>query len=403
MIRSRLVSTTIASVLLLSLPGAALAQDEGPSLEGTDWSLVTYYDDEAGEFDTVPFEVSPTLRLEDGTASGFGGCNSFSGSYDVDGSSLTFSDELSVTLASCEGPAQEVEDAYLAALGQVGSWSTDVERLELYDVLGDLVLAFEVPSITWTPTQLATLLGALEGLQSEIDTLRDDTDSLNVPRLRERIKALEKENKSITARLEELEDAPTVDPTPNPRATGLSFNNAEKVLLKGIPARIANRCTPLRSQLPKGTQAAVSCRPNTNVVSSVDYFLLEGSRAVTEFGSVMTNYNVPEVGPGGQSCADGTKSQALILGNGWQAEGCYRENKTAQLRFVDNATDCKKLRVAGRTLDSPAFYIALQGTDQNVARAYEWATKGLGAGSNQLTSITQYIPSNAAASPACAG
>jgi hypothetical protein len=115
----------------------------------------------------------------------------------------------------------------------------------------------------------------------------------------------------------------------------------------------------------------------------------------------MTNYNVPEVGAGGRSCVDGTKSQALILGNGWQAEGCYRENRTAQLRFVDNATDCKKLRVGGRTLESPAFYIALQGADQNVAKAYEWATRGLGAGSGQLTSITQDIPSNAADSPAC--
>ncbi len=401
MYRSRLLTTTIASVLCLSLPGAALAQDDLPSLEGTDWSLVTYYDDEAGEFSTVPFEVSPTLRLEDGTASGFGGCNSFSGGYDVDGSSLAFSDELSVTLASCEGPAQEVEDAYLAGLGQVGSWSTDIGRLELYDNLGDLILAFEVPSITWTPTQLATLLGALEGLQTEIDTLRADTDSLNVPRLRERIKALEKENKSITSRLKELEDSPKVDPTPNPRANTLSFTNAEKVLLKGIPTRIANRCTPLRSQLPKGTQAAVTCRPNTNVVTSVDYFLLEGSRAVTEFGSVMTNYNVPEVGAGGRSCVDGTKAQALILGNGWQAEGCYRENKTAQLRFVDNATDCKKLRVGGRTLESPAFYMALQGADQNVARVYEWATKGLSGSAGQLTSITQPIPSNAADSPAC--
>ena len=403
MIRSRLLTSAIASILCLSLPGAALAQDEGPSLEGTDWSLVTYYDEEAGEFSTVPFEVSPTLRLEDGTASGFGGCNSFSGSYDVDGSALSFSDELSVTLAFCEGPAQEVEDAYLSALGQVGSWSTDEGRLELYDNLGDLALAFEVPSIVWTPTQLATLLGTLEGLQTEIETLRDDTESLNVPRLRERIKALEKENKSITTRLTELEDAPKVDPTPNPRSGSLSFTTAEKVLLKGIPARIANRCSPLRSQLPKGTQAAVTCRPNTNVISSVDYFLLEGSRAITEFGSVMTNYNVPEVGAGGRSCVDGTKSQALILGNGWQAEGCYRENKTAQLRFVDNATDCKKLRVGGRTLESPALYIALQGADQNVAKAYGWATRGLGAGSGQLTSITQDIPSNAAGSPACTG
>jgi len=399
----RLLAIIIASTVLVSLSGSALAQDEEPSLESTDWSLVTYFDDETGEFGTVPFEVRPTLRLDDGLVSGFAGCNSFSGDYDLDGSSLTFGEEILVTLAFCEGPGQEVEDAYLASLGQVGSWAIDGERLELFDNLGDLSLAFEVPSIVWTTTQLATLLGTLEGLQSEIDTLRDDTDSLNVPRLRERIKALEKENKTITERLTSLEDTPKVDPKPGSGSTSQSFSGPEKVLLKGLPKRIANRCTPLRSQLPKGTQAAVTCRPNTNVITSVDYFLLEGSRATTEFGSVMANYNVPEVGPAGSSCVDGTKSQALIIGNGWQAEGCYRENKTAKLRFVDNATDCKKLRVNGRTLESPTIYIALQATDQNVAKAYDWATKGRSGSSGQLTSITQYIPSNAAASPACAG
>jgi heat shock protein HslJ len=399
-IRIRLLTAAAVAVLLASLTGTSLAQDGTPVLEDTDWSLVTYYDEEAGEFSTVPFEVRPTLRLESGTSTGFGGCNSFTGGYDVDGSSLTFGEELSVTLAFCEGPAQEVEDAYLAGLGQIGSWAIDERRLELYDNLGDLVLAFEVPGITWTPTQLATLLGALEGLQTEIDTLRDDTDSLNVPKLRQRIKALESENKKLTQRLTKLEDTPKADPAPNSQANSLAFNAAEKVLLKGIPTRIAKRCTPLRSQLPKGTQAAVTCRPNTKVVTSVDYFLLEGSRAVTEFGSVMTEYNVPEATA--KTCADGTKSQQLLLGNGWQADGCYREYKTAQLRFVDNATDCQQLKVAGRTLESPAIYMALTGSDQNVARVHEWATKGLDAGSGQLTSITQYIPSNAAPSPACA-
>jgi hypothetical protein len=307
---------------------------------------------------------------------------------------------MSVTLAFCEGPAQEVEDAYLANLGSVGGWSIDGTRLELYDNLGDLSLTFELPSIAWTPTQLATLIAALDNLQADIDALRTDTDNLNVPRLRERIKALEAENKAITKRLDRVEDEPTADPAPNTQAN--AFNAAERVLLKGIPTRISNTCSPLRTALPKGTRAAVTCRPNTNVVSTVDYYLLDGSRATTEFGSVMSSYNVPDAAVGGQTCADGTKSQSIFIGNGWQAQGCYRENKTAQLRFVDNATDCKKLKIGGKTLGSPALYVALQGADNNVARVYEWATRGRDQASGQLTSITQPIPSNAAASPACA-
>ena len=397
MIRNRLISSAIAASMLVSLSGAALAQDE-VSLEGNDWSLVAYQDEESGELAPVPFEVNSTLRLEDGGASGYGGCNRFSGDYDLDGSTLEFSEEMSVTLAFCEGAAQGVEDAYLANLGSVGGWSVDGERLELYDNLGDLTLVFELPSIAWTPTQLATLLAALANLQNDIDSLRTDTDKLNVPTLRERIKALEADNKKLTKRITQLESSPATDPAPQTQTT--SFSAAEKVLLKGIPTRISNYCSPLRTALPKGARAAVTCRPNTAAISSVDYYLLDGSRAMTEFGSVMASYNVPDASSGGETCADGTKSQNIYLG-GWQAQGCYRENRTAQLRFVDNATDCKKLKVGGKTLGSPAFYVAIQAANNDVAKAYGWATRGLAEGSGQLTSITQPIPSNAAASPAC--
>ena len=40
----------------------------------------------------VPEGVTPTLRLEDGQVSGSTGCNSFSGSYTLDATSLTFGD-----------------------------------------------------------------------------------------------------------------------------------------------------------------------------------------------------------------------------------------------------------------------------------------------------------------------
>ena len=113
-----------------------------------------------------------------------------------------------------------------------------------------------------------------------------------MPRLRERIKALEAENKKLTQRLGKLEDAPAVDPAPNAQAS--TYNASERVLLKGVPTRIANTCSPLRTGLPKGTRAAVTCRPNSNAVASVDYYLLDGSRATAEFGSNMANYNVPD-------------------------------------------------------------------------------------------------------------
>ncbi len=50
-------------------------------------------------------------------------CNDFSGNYEVDGTSLQLNQELAVTLALCDEELQSIEDAYLAAIGEVATWS----------------------------------------------------------------------------------------------------------------------------------------------------------------------------------------------------------------------------------------------------------------------------------------
>lgn len=406
MIFHRLIRTALATVLLAALPGAALAQDEElTSPEGPEWLLTSYYVEDAAELVPVPFPIEPTLLLQDSVASGFAGCNQFSGSYELDGGSLRFSEEMSVTLALCEDPAQSIEDAYMALLSEVDGWAIDVGVLELNDDFGEVILTFETPSIMWTPSQLAALMTTLaelrtsvDDLQVGIDTLREDVETLNVPKVRQRVKKLETDNRDVKKRLEELEDAPASGPDPGTSQPG-SFTSAEKVLLKGIPPRIASLCTPLRSSLPKSTRGAVTCRPNTNAVSSVDYYLMNGPDAASEFGSVMNQFNVPDAVSADQTCEQGVKSQRQWVGGGWQAEGCYRTGGTAQLRIIDNAADCKKLKVDGKNMPNPAIYMALQGSD--LERVHSWATKNMPADTTQLTSITQPIPSNLGNSPSC--
>ncbi len=386
-IRSRLIGTALAAILAAGLPAGTVAQDAVPSSpEGVDWALTAYYDEAGAELVAVPFEVEPTLRLQDGAASGSGGCNEFSGSYQIDGSSLRFGEEMTVTLALCGDPAQPTEDAYLAALADVDGWTIDAGVLELSDGFGDVILTFEVPHIMWTTTQMTELMITLEELrtgmadaQVEAETLRADMEGLNVSRLRERIKVLEADNKKLKSQVQTLERAPLTDPTPKPTGP-TSFSAAEKVLLGGIPPRIAKTCSPLRSSLPKGTRAAVTCTPNTSAVSGLDYFLMEGEDAAASYGSVMNTFNVPKALASDQTCAQGVKSQRRWLARGWQADGCYRTQGHAEVRFVDNATRCRKLKVGSRTLQSPAFYIALQGNDNNVAGVYGWATRNLGVG-----------------------
>lgn len=403
MISHRLIRVALATMLILVLPGVALAQDEGElSPEGPDWTLTSYYDEEAVELVPVPFPIEPTLLLQEGTASGFAGCNQFSGGYELDGGSLRFSDQMSVTLALCDDPEQSVEDAYLALLAGVEGWIIDGDVIKLTNSFGESILTFEVPHILWTTSQVTALMTAIaelrtgvDDMQGEIESLREDVEALAVTKLRQRVKGLEADNKALEKRVDRLADTPSTGSTSKPA----SFNTAEKTLLEGIPPRITNYCSPLRSSLPKSTRGAVTCRPDTNAVATVDYYLMNGADAASEFGSVMSQFNVADVVADDRTCAQGVKSQQVAFGGGWQAEGCFRTGGAAEVRFIDNAAGCKKLKVDGKTMPNPAVYIALQGSD--LKRVHAWATKNMPADSNQVTSVTQPIPSKLGNSPSC--
>ena len=207
---------------------------------------------------------------------------------------------------------------------------------------------------------------------------------LNVDRLRERVKALEAGAQELQGQVDALQESAGA-------ASGNGFSQAEGILLEGIPTRIASRCVPLRAALPKGTYAAVRCAPDSAVVASVDYHLMEGDDAAAAFGATMQTFNVPEAASETETCEFGVKSQRVWIGNGWQSEGCYRAGERAELRFVDNATACRQLKVGQKRLGSPAIYIALQGASGDVKGVHAWATRNLAEGSTQVTSITQPI------------
>ncbi len=111
-----------------------------PTLEGTEWLLVK--GQLSGAYADIPEEVVATLLMVDGQASGSGGCNQFSTSYVLDGSSLTFAPEIISTLLLCEGPGGEIETFYLADLPAVTSWEIAGTTLTLSGDTGP-ILAFE--------------------------------------------------------------------------------------------------------------------------------------------------------------------------------------------------------------------------------------------------------------------
>ena len=85
MTKRHIIAGVLSATLLASaLPGLALGQDEDTfAAEGFTWRLDSYLVD--GVMTAVPDEVEVTLLLDGGDAGGSGGCNSYFGSYEIDG------------------------------------------------------------------------------------------------------------------------------------------------------------------------------------------------------------------------------------------------------------------------------------------------------------------------------
>jgi heat shock protein HslJ len=140
--------------------GAATAAADALPLEDTSWGLVSYSDGDGGTVE-VPDEVAATARFVDGSVSGSGGCNRFSGPYLLDGDELSIGPVAS-TMMACGGPQADVEQAYFLALDATASYRTDASSLTLLDEAGQAVLTFDVVepvSLTgteWTATGVNT-------------------------------------------------------------------------------------------------------------------------------------------------------------------------------------------------------------------------------------------------------
>jgi heat shock protein HslJ len=111
------------------------APSAAAGLPGTSWRLVSVDGQAVGE-------VVPTLIFEaDGSVHGSSGCNTYSGTAAIDGSTISFGPLVS-TMMGCLGPAQAVETVYVAALQSATSWAIDGD--------GQLVLD-GAPALTFAP------------------------------------------------------------------------------------------------------------------------------------------------------------------------------------------------------------------------------------------------------------
>lgn len=122
-------------------PAAETASvEDGADLVGPVWRLVRFQDGRAAR-DTLE-EVLVTVQFRpDGQVAGQGGCNRYSGGYEVSGDTLTFG-AIASTKRACMGPAMDVENRYFEMLRQIRSHALEAGRLNLYDEEGSRRLTF---------------------------------------------------------------------------------------------------------------------------------------------------------------------------------------------------------------------------------------------------------------------
>lgn len=349
MSRSTITRLSLAAALAISIPTTAAAQEEMATPEDTTWQLTSYADDGSA---SVPFYIQATLLLEDGTASGSTGCNTFNGSYELDGSSLTFGEAFATTRAACpEETTTAVEDGYLAALPQVASWEIEGDELRLNAPDGALLLTFEEPVVSLTRSAMADIVGLVSDQQAEITRASERIDDIRIGTLRDRIKELEATVATLQAQA-----------AASSSGSGAAFTAAEKVLLKAIPKKVKKTCKPLRSGLPGGTAAAVACDGLRKTVAEQAYYLMEWSDAVSTLQSVATSNGVPNRLPRCHNQRAGWIDYGTNLG----AEACWSENGKANYRLITDATGCKQLNVDGTQLKQPAIYLAMEGVNNRM-------------------------------------
>jgi putative lipoprotein len=126
-------------LLLRRVPTGESSSSTEP-LENTYWKLTNLGNapvPEASEQKEPHFILDSQTRR----VSGSGGCNRFTGSYELNQDHLKFSKMASTMMACLEG--MDTEKVFLQALEQVNTWKIGGQQLEFFDAGANLIARFE--------------------------------------------------------------------------------------------------------------------------------------------------------------------------------------------------------------------------------------------------------------------
>jgi heat shock protein HslJ len=144
---------------------ASGAGDEVTPLAGTSWVLAAVVDEDGSD---QPAVLAPTLDFgPGGRLSGSTGCNSFSGTYRQEGTALRLDPGAMTKRACADETVQGQEDALLARLPRVRSFSRTSDELTLLDGGGAATLRYSaglagLAGSDWVVTAVNNGRGGLE-------------------------------------------------------------------------------------------------------------------------------------------------------------------------------------------------------------------------------------------------
>ena len=119
----RLFAVSLFSLVMHG--GHAVAAD----LKGSAWNF-------AGE----PGQGGRSISFDgSGRVTGYGGCNTFSGSYVLKGKTLRIS-QLVGTQRACAGDGMAKEEEFFAILGKISGFESDATSLRLLDAKGKVLV-----------------------------------------------------------------------------------------------------------------------------------------------------------------------------------------------------------------------------------------------------------------------
>jgi heat shock protein HslJ len=140
--------TAGTSLALLDADGSTLLTYEPgiSTLAGTSWQATGINNGKEAIVSEVGTEQVTAVFGTDGTLSGSGGCNTYSGPYTTSGTDQITIGALASTRMACPEPAMAIEQMYFAALGTVATYQVDGTTLTLRDANGAMQATFTLTS-----------------------------------------------------------------------------------------------------------------------------------------------------------------------------------------------------------------------------------------------------------------